>query len=48
VKQVAWDAGRSPDQMHPRDLQVEATMQVYEFDPDKPHGDASCKDRIAE
>jgi hypothetical protein len=48
VKQIAWDAGRSPDQLHPRDLQVELTLQVYEFDPDKPHGDPECRDRIAE
>jgi hypothetical protein len=46
VQQITWDAGRAPDQMHPKDLQVEATLNVYKFDAKKPHGDPSCRDNI--
>jgi hypothetical protein len=42
VKGVAWNTGTEPDAMHPEDLQVEMTLQVYKFAPDHKHGDASC------
>jgi hypothetical protein len=46
IKDLVWDAGRAPDQMHPQDLQLELVLDVYEFAPDKPHGDPACADRI--
>jgi len=47
IKDLNWDAGRAPDQQHPKDLQLELTLDVYEFAPDKPHGDGACADRIS-
>ena len=46
VKQIGWDTGIAPDQMHPDDLQVAWTIQLYGFVPKKPHGDASCANRF--
>lgn len=48
VKGITWDAGRAPDQQHPQSLVLELTLDVYKFAPGAPHGDPSCKDRIAE
>lgn len=48
AKGISWDTGRAPDFTHPEDLQVELTLQVYEFAPEHPHGDAACADRYAE
>jgi hypothetical protein len=46
VKQIGWDTGRAPDQLHPDDLQVAWTLGLYEFAPKKPHGDPSCATRF--
>ncbi|MCE9575006.1 MAG: hypothetical protein K8W52_17785 [Deltaproteobacteria bacterium] len=43
VKGVSWDTGTAPDAMHPEDLAVSMTLQVYKFLPDKRHGDAACE-----
>jgi hypothetical protein len=43
VKGVAWNTGTEPDAMHPEDLQVEMTLDLYKFAPDKKHGDATCQ-----
>jgi hypothetical protein len=48
VKAITWDAGRAPDQLHPQDLLLRFTLDVYEFAPDQPHGHADCADRYAE
>lgn len=48
VKGIQWDAGRAPDQMHPQDLELHFTLDIYEFAPDLPHGHADCADRFAE
>lgn len=42
IKQLGWDSGRAPDQAHPEDLQLELTLDVYQFEPKYPHGDAAC------
>ena len=43
VKGVTWDTGKAPDQLHPSELLVRATLQVYKFEPDKPHGEVCGK-----
>ena len=42
VKGVEWATGTEPDAMHPEDLQVAMTLQVYKFVPERPHG-ANCE-----
>jgi hypothetical protein len=42
VKEIVWDTGRSPDQQVPSEFAMRFVMQVYKFEPDKPHGDSSC------
>jgi hypothetical protein len=42
VKGIAWDHGKSPDQLYPSELAIELTLRVYKFAPWKPHGDATC------
>lgn len=46
VKQLAWDTGVAPDQLHPDELQVAWTLDLYDFAPRKPHGDPSCATRF--
>ncbi len=46
VKQIGWDTGKAPDQLHPNDLQVAWTLDIYDFAPKKPHGDPSCANRF--
>ncbi len=48
VKGLTWDTGRSPDQLHPSELAVKATLDVYKFVPDRPHGDDCGKKQKAE
>ncbi|MGE0548564.1 MAG: hypothetical protein AB7O24_02605 [Kofleriaceae bacterium] len=38
IRNVMWDHGKAPDQMHPSELVMRFTMQIYKLDPDKPHG----------
>ena len=42
VKGVMWDTGVAPDQVHPQDLVVGLTLDIYKFNPDKPTGDPTC------
>jgi hypothetical protein len=42
VKQLTWDTGHAPDQMHPNDLLVRLHLDVYSWAPWKEHGDPSC------
>lgn len=42
VKHIMWDHGHAPDGQHPSELLVQATLDVYRFAPNKPHGDSSC------
>ncbi len=46
VKRIGWDSGVAPDQLHPDDLQVAWTLDVFDFAPKKPHGDPSCANRF--
>jgi hypothetical protein len=48
VKRAHWDTGRAPDQLHPSDLLVRATLDVYKFVPDRPHGEDCSKKQSAE
>jgi hypothetical protein len=43
VKGVTWDTGKAPDQLHPSELLVRLTLDVYKFEPEKPHGDTCTK-----
>lgn len=43
VKSITWDTGRSPDQLHPSELLVRATLKVYNFVPMRAHGDDCSK-----
>lgn len=45
IKGVAWDTGKSPDQLYPSELVVRLTLDVYKFAPSKIHGDPSCGKR---
>lgn len=47
VKGITWDTGRSPDQLHPSELLVTATLDVYRFVPSRPHGE-DCSKKQAE
>ncbi len=47
VKGLAWDTGRSPDELYPSELLVRATLDIYKFVPDRPHG-ADCSKKQAE
>jgi hypothetical protein len=42
VKQVVWDTRRSADQPVPSEFAMRFVLQIYKFQPDKPHGDPSC------
>lgn len=46
IQQIGWDTGVAPDQLHPDDLQVAWTLDIYDFAPKKPHGDPSCATRF--
>jgi hypothetical protein len=43
IKGITWDTGKSPDQLHPSELLVRATLNIYKFVPDRPHGDDCSK-----
>ncbi|HEU4615991.1 MAG TPA: hypothetical protein VFS15_28035 [Kofleriaceae bacterium] len=47
VKGLTWDTGRSPDMEYPSELLVRATLDVYRFEPDRPHG-ADCSTKQAD
>ena len=42
VKAISWDHGNAPDQLHPSDLVVRLTLEIYRFAAWKRHGDPSC------
>lgn len=46
VKGLTWDTGVAPDQLHPDDLALGLTLDLYDFAPKKPHGDPSCATRF--
>jgi hypothetical protein len=48
VKGLTWDTGKSPDQMHPNELLVRATLNVYKFEPSRAHGEDCSKKQEAE
>lgn len=45
IKNVTWDTGVAPDAMHPDDLALGLTLDVYDFAPKHPHGDPACANR---
>ena len=40
---VDWQTGRMPDNIHPADFYLQATMKVYKFQPKNPPGSAECR-----
>lgn len=42
VKGLSWDHGKAPDQLHPSELVVRLTLDIYKFAAWKPHGDDTC------
>ena len=42
VKGLSWDHGQAPDQLHPSELVVRLTLDIYRFAAWKRHGDPSC------
>jgi hypothetical protein len=42
VKAIAWDHGKAPDQLHPSELLVRFTLDIYKFAAWKSHGDDTC------
>jgi len=47
IKGLIWDTGRSPDQQYPSELLVRATLNVYKYVPNRPHG-ADCSKKQQE
>jgi hypothetical protein len=45
IKGLSWDHGKAPDQLHPSELVVRLTLDIYRFAAWKPHGDATCGTR---
>ena len=48
IKGLTWDTGRSPDHLHPSELLVRATLNVYKFVPDRAHGEDCTSKQKAE
>jgi hypothetical protein len=46
IKQIGWDTGVAPDQLHPDDLQAAWILNIYDFPPKHPHGDAACAEKF--
>ncbi|MBA3395368.1 MAG: hypothetical protein H0T89_22160 [Deltaproteobacteria bacterium] len=42
IKSIQWDHGKAPDGLHPSELVVGLTLDIYKFMPDKPRGDTTC------
>lgn len=42
IKDLTWDAQHAPDALHPGDLLLHLTLDIYKRVPDKPHGDPAC------
>jgi hypothetical protein len=42
VKGISWDHGKAPDQLHPSELLVRLTLDIYKFAAWKRHGDDTC------
>jgi len=48
IRGLTWDTGKSADQLHPSELLVRATLNVYKFIPDRPHGEDCAQKQQAE
>jgi hypothetical protein len=42
VKAISWDHGKAPDQLHPSELLVRFTLDIYKHAAFKEHGDDTC------
>jgi hypothetical protein len=42
VKGISWDHGKAPDQLHPSELVVRLTLDIYKAAAWKVHGDDTC------
>lgn len=42
VQKIEWETGRMPDRLHPDDLLLRATLNVYKFVPPHPPGSSEC------
>jgi hypothetical protein len=42
VKGITWDHGKAPDQLHPSELVLRLTLDIYRFPAWKRHGDDTC------
>ena len=42
---LSWDHGKSPDQLHPSELLLRLTLDIYRFAAWKQHGDDTCGER---
>lgn len=42
IRGLTWDTGVAPDQLHPEDLVVRLTLDIYKFKPDRATGDPKC------
>jgi len=45
IKGLSWDHGKAPDQLHPSELVLRLTLDIYRFAAWKQHGDDSCGER---
>lgn len=46
IRAIEWLTGKSEDRVHPSELQLSLTLDAYDFTPEQPSGDPSCKDRF--
>lgn len=44
VQGMRWETGRMPDRLHPEELTLHLTLNVYKFTPENPPGSADCDD----
>lgn len=42
VEDLSWETGRMPDRLHPDDLRLNLTLDVYKFTPPHPPGSSEC------
>jgi hypothetical protein len=45
VKGLTWDTDLAPDTVHPGNLAVHFTFDVFDFTPKRPHGDPACAEK---
>jgi hypothetical protein len=45
IRDIDWQSGKTPDKIHPNELELALVLHVYEFTPERPSGDPACADK---